>query len=144
DQLPLSASSRSKPFLLLYVSTVDVYKHQWHVADAVASLRREGLPVALQLLGAPLPLGLRRLCRVLARIDPHKTFIHYDGMIAHEALESCYHAADAFIFASSCENMPNILLEAMASGLPIACSKRGPMPEILGNAGVYFDPDKPN
>jgi len=39
--------------------------------------------------------------------------------------------------------MPNILLEAMASGLPIACSKRGPMPEMLGNAGIYFDPEQP-
>ena len=40
--------------------------------------------------------------------------------------------------------MPNILLETMASGLPIACSNRGPMPEILGEAGIYFDPEKPD
>src|SRR5262249_14967918 len=32
---------------------------------------------------------------------------------------------------------------AMAAGLPIACSNRGPMPEILGDAGVYFDPERP-
>jgi glycosyltransferase involved in cell wall biosynthesis len=56
------------------------------------------------------------------------------------ALHSEYQDADAFIFASSCENLPNILIEAMSAGLPIACSKSGPMPEILGNAGVYFDP----
>ncbi len=37
--------------------------------------------------------------------------------------------------------MPNILLENMAAGLPIACSNRGPMPEVLGDAGVYFDPE---
>ena len=40
--------------------------------------------------------------------------------------------------------MPNILLEAMASGLPIASSSRGPMPEVLGPAGTYFDPEKPD
>jgi glycosyltransferase involved in cell wall biosynthesis len=39
--------------------------------------------------------------------------------------------------------LPNILLEAMASGLPIACSNRPPMPEVLGQAGVYFDPLRP-
>ena len=39
--------------------------------------------------------------------------------------------------------MPNILLETMASGLPIACSNKGPMPEMLGNAGVYFNPEQP-
>ena len=31
----------------------------------------------------------------------------------------------------------------MAAGLPIACSKKGPMPEILGHAGIYFDPEQP-
>ena len=35
--------------------------------------------------------------------------------------------------------MPNTLVEAMASGLPIACSDRGPMPEVLGDGGVLFD-----
>jgi glycosyltransferase involved in cell wall biosynthesis len=52
-----------------------------------------------------------------------------------------YRAADAFVFASACENMPNSLLEAMAGGLAIACSGRRPMTDILGDAGVYFDPD---
>jgi glycosyltransferase involved in cell wall biosynthesis len=36
--------------------------------------------------------------------------------------------------------MPNILLEAMASGLPVASSSYGPMPEVLGQDAVYFDP----
>jgi glycosyltransferase involved in cell wall biosynthesis len=31
----------------------------------------------------------------------------------------------------------------MAAGVPIACSDRGPMPEVLGEAGVYFDPEQP-
>lgn len=48
---------------------------------------------------------------------------------------------DHFVFASSCENMPNTLVEAIAAGLPLACSRRGPMHEILGDAGLYFDPE---
>jgi len=39
--------------------------------------------------------------------------------------------------------MPNILLEGMAAALPIACSNCGSMPEVLGDAGVYFDPEAP-
>ena len=35
------------------------------------------------------------------------------------------------------------LMEAMASGLPIACSDRGPMSEVLGDAGIYFNPENP-
>ena len=38
--------------------------------------------------------------------------------------------------------MPNILLETMGAGLPIACSNRQPMPEILRGGGEYFDPEK--
>ncbi len=48
---------------------------------------------------------------------------------------------DHFVFASSCENMPNTLVEAIAAGLPLACSRRGPMHEILGDTGLYFDPE---
>ena len=39
--------------------------------------------------------------------------------------------------------MPNILLETMAAGLPIACSKLGPMYEMLGETGIYFHPEQP-
>jgi glycosyltransferase involved in cell wall biosynthesis len=58
-------------------------------------------------------------------------------------LPTTYSRADAFIYASSCENLPSTLLEAMSAGLPIACSNKGPMPNILGDGGVYFDPENP-
>jgi glycosyltransferase involved in cell wall biosynthesis len=81
------------------------------------------------------------LRRVLNEIDPSADFVEYYGQVPHDQLRDHYRRADVFAFASSCENMPNILLEAMASGLPIACSDRGPMPEILRDGGVYFDPE---
>jgi glycosyltransferase involved in cell wall biosynthesis len=40
--------------------------------------------------------------------------------------------------------LPNILLEAMASGLPIACSNYEPMPSVLLDGGVYFAPESPD
>ena len=40
--------------------------------------------------------------------------------------------------------MPNTLIEGMAAGMPIASSNRGPMPEVLGDAGVYFEPESVN
>ena len=77
------------------------------------------------------------------RWDPEGRFLLYHGAVPFSEMHAYYQNADAFVFASSCENLPNILLEAMAAGLPIACSDRGPMPEVLGNGGVYFDPLKP-
>jgi glycosyltransferase involved in cell wall biosynthesis len=80
----------------------------------------------------------------LDRIDPSREFIHFRGSVPYLEIHRHYAEANLCIFASSCENMPNILLEGMTSGLPIACSKCGPMPEILGPSGIYFDPENPN
>jgi glycosyltransferase involved in cell wall biosynthesis len=142
-QQPLTAYSVAKPFRLLYVSTVDVYKHQWHVVEALGRLRAEGAPLVLDLIGSAAPAARARLEQAIATHDPDGAFVRYLGAVAHHELASHYLGADAFVFASSCENMPNILLEAMASGLPIACAERGPMPAMLGDGGVYFDPLDP-
>ena len=141
EQAGMEQYSMSRPLRLLYVSIVDLYKHQWHVVEAVAQLRASGLPAVLELIGPAYPPALARLSEVRARLDPQGQFVQYHGAVPYDELHAHYAAADLCLFASSCENMPNILLEAMASGLPIACSNRGPMPEVLGDAGAYFDPE---
>jgi len=143
NQKPLDAYLPTEPFRLLYVSNVDVYKHQWHVAEAVAALRDKDFPVVIDFIGSSYPQAMCRFNDTIYELDTNCSFINYKGYMPYNELPEVYHRADAFVFASSCENMPNILLEAMASGLPIACSNRGPMPEVLGNAGVYFDPESP-
>jgi len=130
-----------RPYRVLYVSIIEVYKHQRHVAEAVAKLRASGLPVVLDLVGPASAAVLKDLLRSLREFDPDSRFLQYVGAVPHARLRGIYARADLNVFASSCENMPNILLEGMASGLPIACSHRGPMPEVLGDAGVYFDPE---
>ncbi len=135
--------SFSKPFHFLYVSRIDVYKHQWRIALAVASLRQKGYPITLDLVGSGYTPALRRLKRIIHKIDPGEGFIRYLGPSPFEEMHRIYHRADGLVFASSCENLPNILLEGMASGLPIACSDSGPMPEVLGTAGVYFSLNDP-
>jgi glycosyltransferase involved in cell wall biosynthesis len=139
----LSECSPERPLRLLYVSIVDVYKHQWHVAEAVCALRRAGLPVRIRFVGPAYPAALVRLRRALAQLDPRGEATEYAGPTAYAALPDEYRDAEIAVFASSCENQPNILLEGMAAGLPTACSERGPMPEVLGDAGVYFDPERP-
>ena len=133
----------ANPYRVLYVSIIDQYKHQWYVVEAIAALRMQGLPIVLDLVGPAYPPALTRLNEVIDRLDADRAWVHYHGTIPFNELHLRYAQADLGLFASSCENMPNILLETMASGLPIACSNRGPMPEVLGDGGLYFDPEKP-
>jgi glycosyltransferase involved in cell wall biosynthesis len=128
---------------IVYVSTIDVFKHQWSVVEAIGRLHAEGLPIRLDLYGPARASVLPRLTEAMNRADAGRAFVHYWGEVDYEKIHACYATADLCVFASSCENMPNILIESMAAGLPIACSNRGPMPEVLGDAGIYFDPENP-
>lgn len=128
------------PFRLLYVSVVMPYKHQVEVAAAVAKLKSAGFPIECRFVGASWGNYGAGFSHYLTILDPVAQFLKWEGHVPFENLHTLYGEADGFVFASSCENLPNILIEAMAEGLPIACSNRGPMPEVLGEAGVYFDP----
>ena len=143
-QRPLAACSPERPLRALYVSIVDVYKHQGHVARAVHGLRAAGVPIAIDFVGPAYAPALARFQATLRELDPEGRTLRYAGPVPFAKLHELHQAADLFVFASSCENMPNVLLEAMAAGLPIACSRRGPMPEVLGETGVLFDPERPD
>ncbi len=134
----------NKPFQLLYVSIQMPYKHHIEVMQAVTKLRGEGVSVVLTMVGENSgPYGKAVLDK-RSELDPQGKFIKDLGHVDFARLHALYRSADAFVFASSCENLPNILIEAMAAGLPIASSDRGPMPDVLGDAGIYFDPEVPD
>lgn len=139
-QKPQDAYSDTSPYRLLYVSRFEPYKHHHTVISAVLKLRRNGVPIALDLVGNG-GYSARDVEDQLRAEDPEQAVITNHGVVPHADLPALYSRADAVVFASSCENLPNILLEAMAAGVPIAVSRRGVMPEVVGNAGFYFDPE---
>jgi glycosyltransferase involved in cell wall biosynthesis len=125
----------------LYVSNASMYKHQWHVVKGIRMLRDRGHKISLVLAGGGSGPAQKLLDEEIALTDPKAEFVTQIGFVKHNEIPKLLREADLFIFASSCENMPNTLIEGMASGLPIACSNRGPMPEVLKDGGVYFDPE---
>jgi len=135
------------PVNVLYVSNIAPYKHQWNVVRGISQLRKRGYDVRLTLTGGgnidALTGSQKKLDDALQECDPFGSFVYILGYVSQSELPRILSSADIFVFASSCENMPNTLIEAMSIGLPIACSDRGPMPEVLKNAGVYFNPDSP-
>jgi glycosyltransferase involved in cell wall biosynthesis len=137
-QKPIEAYSMAHPFRFLYLSILMPYKHQIEVIRAIKELRDSGSPVALDLIGPSWAWYGKAVQCEIKNLDPEGVFIRYLGEISFQTLHCTYQKSDAFIFASSCENLPNILIEAMASGMPVACSSEGPMPAVLGLGGYYF------
>jgi glycosyltransferase involved in cell wall biosynthesis len=125
----------------IYVSNAAMYKYQWVVVRAIASLRKRGYDLTLSLIGGGKGLAQQLLQDAIAVADPERVFVEQLSFLPQQELTNHLAQADLFVFASGCENMPNTLVEAMAVGLPIACSNRGPMPEVLADGGVYFDPE---
>lgn len=133
---------REGPIRCLYVSNVAPYKHQWNVVEAIAMLRAgSGRDIRLSLVGGGHGRAMEKLKAALDRYDPDRQFVELSAFVPNDQIVDILRQSDLFIFASSCENLPITLLEAMASGIPIASSDRGPMPETLGPDGFYFDPE---
>lgn len=144
-QFSIENYSKGNPLRIIYVSIVDIYKHQWHVVQGLAKMRlKTGWSIVLDLYGPSYLPAKRLLDSSIARFDSNNDWVRYHGSVPYEEIHSICQSADIGIFASSCENMPNILLELMASGLPIACSNKGPMKEIIGDSGCFFDPELPD
>ena len=125
----------------VYVSKTDMYKHQWVVVKAISLLRESGLNITLSLVGGGSGHAKTILENTISDIQTNEVFVQQIDFLSHEDLPNLLVQNDVFIFASSCENLPITLVEGMAMGLPIACSDRGPMPEVLQDGGVYFDPE---
>ena len=130
-----------RPIRCLYVSNAAPYKHQWVVVQALELLRKKGHSVTLTLVGGGSGWAQRRLDEQIRLSDPERVFTEQLPFVPQADLAHYLANTDLFIFASSCENMPITLIEAMAVGLPIACSNRGPMPEVLEDGGVFFNPE---
>jgi glycosyltransferase involved in cell wall biosynthesis len=140
-QKSIHECSARAPFSLLYVSHIWPYKHPWTVARAVAILRSEGMPIRLDIVGGGYPPSMRLLLETIRQLDPGEEFLSYSTDAPHDRVCAYYHQADLFVFASSCETFGQVLTEAMSAGLPIVSSDRAAMPEVLGDAGRYFDPE---
>ena len=136
-----SLNKANEEIKCIYISNTAMYKHQWHVVNAIGQLQKKGYKISLLLVGGGDGIAQEMLEREMTKTDPDKKFTTQLTYLAHDKIPALIAESDIFIFASSCENMPNTLVEGMAAGIPIACSNRGPMPEVLKDGGIYFDPE---
>jgi glycosyltransferase involved in cell wall biosynthesis len=70
--------------------------------------------------------------------------VRFPAWVSAEELEGLWALADAFVFPSLYEGFGLPVLEAMARGVPVACSNASSLPEVAGEAALLFDPhDEP-
>ena len=128
-------------YKILYVSTILPYKYQWNLVYAIYNLRLKGYNLELNIVGDALDRKSTKLLNeAINKTNLNGNFVNVYNSVSMDEINRFYMNNDLFVFNSTCENMPNILIEAMSSGMPIICSKFPPMPEFLKNGGVYINP----
>ncbi len=135
--------SQKNPFKITYLSNFEPYKHQDKVGEAIKSLRLSGLHIEINFIGKIVKSG-RHMEKKLKKIDPNSEFINLLGWKPAQETKNILQNSDLAIFASTCETFGQIVLEIMRWGVPLICSKDGPMKEILEECSVgYFNPLDP-
>jgi glycosyltransferase involved in cell wall biosynthesis len=66
--------------------------------------------------------------------------VRFAGWVTGSEVEGLWAVADAFVFPSLYEGFGLPVLEAMARGVPVACSNASSLPEVVGDAALLFDP----
>jgi glycosyltransferase involved in cell wall biosynthesis len=125
-----------RPYFL-YVGFRAGYKNFDLLLSAFARVAPARPDAALCVVGAPLTDEERRRVGELGLGDRLELFEHPSD--AH--LAKLYRSSVALVYPSLYEGFGIPPLEAMACGAPVVASDRSSLPEVVGDAGLLFDPD---
>ncbi len=123
---------------LVFVSTIEPRKNLARLLAAFETLRADGLTDGLVIVG-------RRgwlYDDFFARLErsPARDAVIFPGYVPDADLPALYAGAQACVFPSLYEGFGLPVLEAMACGTPVATSSTSSIPEVGGDAALYFDP----
>lgn len=137
SELRVQLSAGARP-IVLCVAAKRRHKNLSRLIGALARIPPERRPL-LVLPGYPTPHeGELRERASAAGVSGDVRFL---GWISPSELEGLYRSATLFVFPSLMEGFGLPVLEAMARGLPVACSARGSLKEVAGDAALRFDPE---
>ncbi len=139
--------TRGKPYLLA-VSTIQPRKNYVRLIEAFAKIANSELAVA------DAQFAIRNLQLIIAG---HRGWMYEDvfqtverlglsdrvifpDFFADEDLPALYAGATVFVYPSLYEGFGLPVAEAMACGAPVVCSHASSLPEVAGDAALYFDP----
>ena len=125
---------------LLSVSDIYVQKNFVGLVKAMSLLREDFPDIRLKIAGNPVDVGYFEELRQLISSEVLDDHIEFLGHVETADLRELYRQCQVFVFPSTVETFGNPLVEAMACGAAIASSNTAAMPEVLGDAALFFDP----
>jgi glycosyltransferase involved in cell wall biosynthesis len=138
NALPWDYKKKDK-IKLIYVSPLDTYKNHLKVGKAYSRLKKKYTNLEIKFVGS-YKHNIKLYNNIIsgASLVTKKNFV---GDVSHKKVLNYIYNSDIYIFASSSETFGISLVEGMALGLPIVCSNKSSLPEILEDGGIYFDPN---
>jgi glycosyltransferase involved in cell wall biosynthesis len=123
--------------VLLSLSAKRPHKNLLALIGALARIPAERRPL-LVLPGYP--TAHESELRERARAAGVQEDVRFLGWLSGEELEGLWQVAQVFVYPSLYEGFGLPVLEAMARGVPVACSDASSLPEVAGDAALLFDP----
>ncbi len=136
---PAAAPAGGKPFTFLHVSRLAPVKNAAGILHALASLRRVRQDFRLLIVGE----GAERksLEELATRLSLDDETVSFMGRKNEDELAQIMRQADCFVLFSDYENLPCVIAEAMASGLPVIATRVGGIPEqVKPGMGILVEP----
>jgi len=130
---------------VLYIGATDFRKNVPFLVRAFAQARDAGYPGSLYLIGEELARdslpSVRAIKKEIAQ-SRHSDAFRLQGYVDPPDLRMYLVCAEAFVFPSLYEGFGLPVLEAMSCGTPVLVSDRSSIPEIVADAGLYFNPTR--
>ena len=127
---------------LLYPAQTWPHKNHEMLLEALARIRQsEGVAIPLVCPGRK-NRDFERIERRIRELDLTET-TRFPGFVSPLELRGLYELATALVFPSRFEGWGLPVCEAFSAGLPVASSSASSLPDLVGDAGLLFDPDDP-
>lgn len=134
--------------LLLYVGAVAPHKNLSNLLTGFAEIAPRMTDLRLAIVGDPGGDGFHsNYQELVAQADTDARLrgrVHFTGFVADDDLAALYSEAIATILPSFSEGFGLPALEALACGTPVLASHAGAVAEVIGAAGLTFDPHNPS